>query len=61
MVTNRQKRRHKALHTVSLSKLFKISDFGDFSKEYFVEYEAICDTVLTHLSGTYMGLIDEKN
>jgi hypothetical protein len=36
-------------------------DFGDFRSDYLGEYEGIFETGLACYSGTYMGLIDEKN
>jgi hypothetical protein len=37
-----------------------IFGLGDFRSDYLGEYDAICKTVLACLSGTNMGLIDEK-
>jgi hypothetical protein len=45
----------------SLDLIFGLSDFGDFQSDYLGEYDAICKPVLACYSGTYMGLIDEKN
>jgi hypothetical protein len=36
------------------------TNFDNFWSDYLCEYEAICETTLACLSGTYMELIDEK-